>query len=252
MKKEFILMFLAVVLSVSFAAAATLPAPPIAMSDITNFLSGLLTGQTYGVDLMGRLLIFLLLTVILYRASEKVVGEEKGTLALSIAVIVSLIAVRFLTNAMVRGIMLPYSSLGIVLSILFPFILFSFFVETSDLSKPMRRIGWVLMIIVFLVLWYTRWTDIGDLAWIYLIAAVASLTMLLLDGTIRRFAVQTKIAKSESTVLNIEIDEAQRTINDLYERLQKAVTPAARNAILQKLKTTEANLKELTKKVSEK
>ena len=253
MKKSLILFgaLILSILAISLVAAQALPAPPIAMQDVSNFFSNLLVGSQTGTDVMGRLLIFLLLTVVLYRAAEKVAGGNT-TLAVIISSLVSLVAIRFMTDSMIRGITLPYTTLGIVISIFFPFVIFGFFVETSSLNAVMRRLGWILMMVIFLSLWYFRWTNIGDMAWIYFIAAVVSLVVLLLDGTIRKLAVEMKVAKTESTILNIQIDDASQQVKKLYEQLKGATTPDARKALIEEIKKLESNIKTLTTDLSKK
>jgi len=45
---------------------------------------------------------------------------------------------------------------------------------------------WIFYIVVFIGLWASRYDELGQMSWIYMMSALAALLFLLFDGTIRR------------------------------------------------------------------
>lgn len=227
------------------SAAQALPAPPITLDGLRTFFSALLVGTYHGgEDVVSRLFIFLVLAVVLYKPSEKILGDDKSNLALFLSALVSLLAVRFFSPDMIQGLLLPYGALGIVLSIFLPFLLFGAFIVTSDITPSLRKLGWWLMTGIFCFLWWTRWSNIGDMAWIYLFAALLSLVAVWFDGTLRKWIFQGKVERSNVESRAIASEVAMQRLANLYELLAKA-TPQTKPAILREIKKYEQNLKDL-------
>ena len=101
-----------------------------------------------------------------------------------VSIAVSLLAVRFLTQQWLLTILLPYSTLGIVIAAGLPFVLFYFLVSKfphkAGKIGTLQRIAWVFFGIVFVYLWYDR-ANSGDASnayyTIYLWTALAALFM---------------------------------------------------------------------------
>jgi len=236
----------------SLVAAQNLPAPPIAMNDVGNFfqtiLNAVLTGPAGGIDMMAKVLVFLLLLVVLLKPSEKIVsGNTK--LGLLISAIVSAMAVRFLSDQMVRGLFLPYEALGIVLSVFIPFALFGTFLTISDLSATIRKLGWVMMGGAFGMLWWFRWTDIGDLAWIYLVMGLLCLAALAFDGTLHRLWYSNRIQHEKSRVAYKTILTLRKSINNAIELYPNAREEAEKKALKDSIKEDEKEITELMKQL---
>lgn len=158
---------------------------------------------TAGELLFAKVLFLLIVLAIIYFALEQIDAISNNTWILwIISVAASILAVRYLGNALVPTIILPYSVLGVAISAGLPFVIYSI-VVTKGLSGPgyktVRRIAWILFGVVFLVLWATRADDLQEGAWIYLLTALGALIMIILDGTLQRFLVQIRIEKSGKT-----------------------------------------------------
>ncbi|MEM2956363.1 MAG: hypothetical protein QW041_02205 [Candidatus Pacearchaeota archaeon] len=250
MKKSVIIVtLLFLILTLSFVSAQTLPAPQTAAKDITEFITKLLVGASgTTIDITARFLLFLILTIILYRAAEAL--TKSSSIGMILSILVSILALRYLGTKEIIGLIIPYTALGIVISVFVPFMLYGYLIVTSSLPATLRKIGWMLMIVIFTILWYLRWAEIGDLAWIYFIGIVLTLVMLLMDGTIRKLTVEMKIARGKATVLNIQIDAAKQEIDKLYEQLKGAKDEEARKAILSQIKELENDIKVLSTKLA--
>jgi len=227
------------VLAIGFVAAQELPAEifgrtvdinnmfefigsifsPILTDTPTSFLSG---------DLFARLLLVILLFVILKVPAELITGEkdkDNKTLSIIVALIVSILAVRFLTEAMIQGILLPYSTLGIVVTAFIPFALLATFLMRLE-YEWMRKIGWIMTAVVFTGLWWVRGIDnkIGHMADVYLIVTALSILLLLFDGTIQKWIMNIQLKKTGRGTILVQMGKHQSNIDQLYITLSTAPT----------------------------
>lgn len=151
-----------------------------------------------------------------------------------VSLAVSLLSVRFLSAEWLITILLPYSTLGVVISAGFPFVLYFFLVEKLPHPKGKtglsQKIAWVFFGIVFLYLWYSRTQtgstpalDDGPYYTIYLWTALAALFMALFGQ---------KVVEKGKDVIDQDKDESKRE----RDRANKA---------LNKLHPTEQNLQSM-------
>ena len=133
------------------------------------------------------LLIMLYIVISSSLVKTKIVGlnENKGALFI-VSAAISILAIRFIPETdVIRAMILPYSALGIAISILLPFIIFGFFLHKSDIGAVGRRFGWITYIIIFIVLWTSRSAELSPLGnQIYLWMLIAAIAMLILDKQI--------------------------------------------------------------------
>ncbi|MBU2522907.1 MAG: hypothetical protein KKE23_01295 [Nanoarchaeota archaeon] len=200
-------------------SAQSFPAPPIAFNGLTDMFNVLLNNASAGSysDIVARLLIFVLLAVVLYAPAKKIVSGNEKVGAL-ISSIIAIMAIRFMTPEMVAGMFLPYQALGVVLSILIPFILFEFFMLGfgEDFPPTFRTIGYVMLAGIFTMMWWFRWTDIGDLAYYYLGATVLCLIALSLDQKFREWRMVNRIGSAKKRA-------AYHSIIALEKELKQAI-----------------------------
>lgn len=108
--------------------------------------------------LFTKILLFILLFVVIkvgIKATPKL-GEKNGIVNI-IALVVSLFAIRYISeNDITRGILLPYGTLGVALVTLLPFVIYFFFVETTVASTGGRKVAWALFVAIFAILWFNR------------------------------------------------------------------------------------------------
>jgi hypothetical protein len=214
--KKSILIFsgLFFLLTIGIVAAQALPAPPVALKDIADQFKGLVSGIS-GDDTMVRVLLVMLLTTVLFQPAYRLLGKKSG-IAFFVAFIVSVLGIKYLaTYDMIKGVLLPYGALAIAITSILPFLLIGFLLETTE-SKLLRKIGWAIMAGSFIMLWWFRWTDIGDLAWIYLgLGLICAAVLFWFDSTLRTMLAQAGMENSRA-VLDIEIANLNKELNNLY------------------------------------
>lgn len=178
---------------------------------------------------------------------------ENKKLTLLIATIVALLAVRFLVEGqLIALIWLPYGVLGVLLSSLLPLIIVFFFLNSFN-SRLIRRVGWALFGVIFLVLGYLRWGDFStssgafgfNLAWIYILTGAVSWIMYLFDKEIyasvdfARIHAMTDSHKKEAAIrLGGEIQELQA-------RLAGSLDASTRHTIERLIKEKKKTLRSL-------
>jgi len=198
------------VLAISLVAAQALPAPPVTLDTIVNYFQMLVTGFGSNAETMSRVLLVMLLTAVLFRPAYNLVGKKSG-LAFLIAFLVSVIGIRFFTSYdMIQGLMLPYGALAIGVSAALPFLLFGILIETSEADITLRKVGWTIMAGAFILLWWFRWTDIGDLAWIYLFLGIAAFAVLFFNGQIHMLFAMQRIGSSKKRQIYKQLMELRR------------------------------------------
>lgn len=150
---------------------------------------------TYDSDefLFVKVLLLILVFVMIKFALKATpgIGEKKGVVNI-ISLIVSLFAIRFLSESeFVRGILLPYGVLGVALVTLLPFLIYFFFVEKSIASSTGRKIAWMLFTIVFVVLWISRATSSERLPavanYLYLSVVVLGVALFFFDRNVKKY-----------------------------------------------------------------
>jgi len=130
-------------------------------------------------------IIFALVYVVLKSDRVPIFQGQKGVIWI-ITIAVSLLSARFLTETqLIQTILLPYGVFGVALTSALPLILFFFFAEGFE-SSLIRKSLWLFFLVIFVGLWTSRYNELGDIAWIYLITGVLALIFFLFDGTIRR------------------------------------------------------------------
>jgi len=130
-----------------------------------------LFGALFGVDsnselLLAKILLFLLLALILNVVLKKLplLENQKG-IALLVALIISIFAVRFMSESeLTLGILLPYGTLGVAIWTIFPFIVFFYFLHATKIGSMGRRIAWMIFGIIWLVLWAARYQDFSPIS----------------------------------------------------------------------------------------
>lgn len=221
----FIFLFVFSIIEISFASAQTpLDDVKSVLDDIysSKFVKSLLGGKITdsGDDLLPARLLFLLLVFsIVFGVSEyiPVIGGQ-GWIKFVVSGAVSILAIRYIEDEFVRAILLPYSTIGIALSTIIPFLVWGFVVFKTIESKALRRIAWIFFFVVFTTLWIVRYPDIGSgnvamgAKWIYPITALLSLAMIVFDGTIRKFMLKVEVEKAGLEAANEAILEQKRKL----------------------------------------
>ncbi|MCH7850871.1 MAG: hypothetical protein IH845_04485 [Nanoarchaeota archaeon] len=166
------------------------------MRQLISIVEGFFSPLTYlffggSGDMMFESILFLLIIVsIVYVVISKLEPfKDRKAIIWIITISVSLLTTRFMTEEMLRTMILPYSLLGIALTSVLPLMIFFILVKDFE-SAILRKIFWIFFIITFLGIWNSRYNELGPLSWIYFMTGVVALFLLLFDGTIRRHMVK--------------------------------------------------------------
>jgi hypothetical protein len=239
MRKEygFIVAFAFIfILSVSLVSAY-FPGPRETVEEVIEAYVGIfeplleviLGGPDYnGLLLFEKLLIFVLLVAFVFVALSRIpmFDEKKGVLWI-VAIIVPLIGVRFINFDWLNTILFSYQLLAIVLTSILPFIIYFFFIhEMGYDSSAIRKVAWVLFIVVYLGLWITAETE--SFAVVFFWTIVVSLLFLLMDGTIHRYYMKEQMKAAGSSNKWEHINKLRRDIHQIRDDLSKGIISSSR------------------------
>ena len=218
------LVFLSVI---SLVVAA--PSTSELVQQVQNFFEPILKA-IFGEGSQGlvfeELLFALLIVAFVYMALDRVPVIRNNPFALWTATIASaILAVRF-----------------IVTENLVTLLLFVEFGLSGAGSRVMRKIAWVVLAVVFAFLWYKQQeygVIFSDYANIYLIAAGASILLLLLDGTIQRAIRKSRGKTAADKRKDILIDRVDQEINKLLEQMVGTRGKAASESIKSRIEQLE-------------
>ncbi len=234
MKKSILILssFLLVLVSINLVSAA-LPAPPAAFDEIANVFRDLLVSDS-GEDMVARLLLVMLLTSVLFFPAHKLVQGKSG-LAFFIAFIVSVLGIRAFPN--IQGLLLPYSTLAVAVSAILPFLLFAYLISAESNSPVIRKIGWAIMATAFICLWWMRWDEIGEIAYIYFWMGIAALAVLFfLDDTLSKWWYLSGTYVRTKQAADLQIQRIQTEIEDLIKEMNDLPNESYRITYRNKIK----------------
>lgn len=163
------------------------------VKDFTSpFFAALLNTSAYSEFFFAKVLLLILVFVVVYyvlRQSEFLgIQRQKGVL-LIITSVVSILAMRYLPeNDLINGILLPYNTLGLAITIFLPFLIYFFFVEKSVQSGGGRRFAWIIYMVIFGILWISRHSRLSKVGnYIYLAGLIVALFILMFDTSIHKY-----------------------------------------------------------------
>ena len=200
-----------------------------------------------------KLLIFILLFVIIRMVLKRVPNfDDSEAIPGIIAFIVSLIAIRFITTAnVIEFIWLPYGTLGIVLSVVLPFIIGFYFINGFD-SSAIRRIGWATFAVIFFGLTFMRMDELStgpewyqNLAWMYFAIAFLSLMLFLFDGSIRRMMYMSSVRNMDDVNKRVEAARLSVEIDKNRQVLAMTTDSKGRKALERKIREQKKTMKAL-------
>jgi hypothetical protein len=149
--------------------------------------------------LFARLILLIILFALIWAVLSNISLFNKSKIVLFIiSAAVGILSVRSFTVEMLATVLIPYTTFGFVVTASIPFLIFFFLVNVGLKSSPpsVRRVAWIFFAVIFLGLWITTGKEAGSYRHIYLVTVIASLIMMKLDGTIRRFFNQIKVEKT--------------------------------------------------------
>jgi len=211
---------------------------------VTNFAAPLfsaLIGDYYGGEFFfAKILLLILLFVIINAVLVKVdlFGKQNAGVSFIVSAVISILAVRFISdNDLSRFILLPYATVGIVITTILPLIVLFYFLHVTNMGSIGRRLSWIFFAIVFLSLWYSRRTEISDLGnQIYLWTAIVMGLVFIFDKKIHSYfaihelsifykkASERHIAGLQAeylNILNVDTPQANSRKDQIQRELQR-------------------------------
>lgn len=210
------------VMIIGFAAAQALPAPPVTTAQVGEFFRSLLVGgSAITEDVISRFLLAILIITVLAKPAYMITKNRSASIIVSS--VVAILGIRFLTYQMIQGILLPYGAVAIVVSTFLVFALIAYFL--TDITYPwIRKIGWIMLAVVFLGLWWSRASDIGDMTYVYLVTAGVSIGFFFLDGTFNNIKIKMRSQNKKDGQTYVQIIKMQKDIDDYTQLLPYAGT----------------------------
>jgi hypothetical protein len=158
------------------------------------------------------IVLFVLINTILKRIPA---FEGNNGVVMIISLVVSIIAIRFISEDQLYAIILPYSVLGIALTSILPFMIFAYFIYSTDMPGIGRKFAWLFFIAVFGVTWFYKWNELTGFGnTLYFWTAVVMGGMFLFDRSIQAYLRGENIKDWEKKATDKEIaalqEEAQR------------------------------------------
>lgn len=175
MKKSIFLIFLALVVVLMLQLVSAGPIDTvrdISLSTInaaTSVFGPVFEAIFGGYDnedfLFAKFLVLILLFVVINAVLRRIdLFRENRGIVVIVALIISVLAVRFMDeNQLIRGILLPYGVLGVVMTTVIPFLVIFGFVHMTQMGSIGRRLILIFTTIVLLVIWAYKSGDAGSI-----------------------------------------------------------------------------------------
>lgn len=179
--------------------------------------------------------LFLIILVLLIRialGSFPLLEDKKGVVNI-IAIAVSLIAVRYLTEIqIIKGILLPYNTLAIAITTILPFIIFFFFVHKSIVSGIGRRIAWAFYMAVLAGLWINQSDRFDEISnYIYFVIFILAALLLIFDKKVKEYFDLSQVKEIEET---LKAERIAETLMKYRMNAQEYMNSAGTNKFAQK------------------
>lgn len=186
-----------------------------------------------------KLLVLVIVFAVVWAALRNVTFfSEYNWVLIVVSVAVSILATRFVGTENLLNILLPYTTLGIVISAGLPFVIWFLIINvgfSGPGNKLVRRIAWIFFAVVFLILWFSRWDDLDAAsASVYPLTALVAIILMFLDGTINRIMTTFRIEKAQA-------GNRSELLTDLQRKINQADSDLAAGIITQKQRDTRVN-----------
>lgn len=184
------------------------------LSPILEFLLGVNSFDQYFFQ---RTLLLVLIYVVVFVVLKRIdIFKRNRVIMIIVAAIVSILGARYMSEVqLIEGVLLPYGTFAIALTMLLPFIIYFFFVHNAISSPGGRRMAWILFAAVFFGLWFTRRADVGSAGWIYLIGIAAVAISFLFDETIHQYFGLSQAKEAKRNRIKMQIADIEARLNNL-------------------------------------
>jgi hypothetical protein len=153
--------------------------------DISNDLG------IYDQHIFAKLLLILIIYFAVYTVIKRnrLFGSDsdKNPINIVISVAIAILSVRFLPDEFIEAILLPYSALGVGLTVFLPLVIYFFFIHQSGIGYFGRKIGWLVFGTSFIALWWTRYDLLESANFIYWIGVIFIAVSFIFDKRIHKY-----------------------------------------------------------------
>lgn len=173
-------------------------------------------GGWSGWLLFERFLLFILLLALIFVILGRVeFFEKQKAVRWVVAIIVPLIAIRFMDYDWLTTILTQYKLVAVIISSILPFIIFFYFVHSIGKDYPMlRKISWIFFIGVYTGLWNTAETDFSGALFFWTV--VGAVLALIFDRRIEAWMMAKQIARGDRWRVDQEIARINGEIQHLH------------------------------------
>lgn len=171
--------------------------------DYTTPFFEVLIGDYSGSEFFfAKVWLLILLFIVIHSIVKKIPQfEDNNGVVFIISAVVSVFSIRFMPQDLMEVILMPYTTLGITLTTIIPFLIFFWFVHHTGIVGPGRRLAWGLYAAIFALLTYTRYPSMPDIAKnFYWIALGLIILALVFDRKIHAYFRLWEVKKMEKTV----------------------------------------------------
>jgi hypothetical protein len=104
-----------------------------------------------------------------------------------LSIIVSVLSIRFIEPTLIEGMLLPYSTSGIAITVTLPLAIYFIWVYKIFRSSIFRRMCFFVALLIFIGLYFTRREQLQDTSYIYLWGVAACILFIIFDKLIVYF-----------------------------------------------------------------
>ena len=173
-----------------------------------------------------KVLILILLILIIRAVLDKTpLGEDNPKVSILLALIVSVLAVRFMSqNKFIESVLIPYGTLGVAIVTILPMVIFFYFIHNTKVGTFGRKVFWAIYGITLFVLWISRSRELPATAnWIYILSFIAIVIFIFMDKSIHGYFGMHDFDKYSKELNEKRIWELKEELYDLGEKERKGV-----------------------------
>lgn len=161
--------------------------------------------------LLAKILLLILLFVVINAIIKKTPLGEEDRVAGIISIVVSILAIRFMSESqLIKGILVPYGTLGVALTTILPFLIFFYFIYETEMGSSGRKLAWGFFGIVFLLLWASKSDQLNELAnQIYAGGILLIILVFIFDKQIKKYFRK----KDQSEIDEDRREHSEREVN---------------------------------------
>lgn len=183
-----------------------------------------------------KFLLFLLITLIVFAIMEFVPFiESKGWLAFFISVIIGILSSLYLKSEEVYTILLSYSTFGIVLTSIVPFLLLAV-ISKKLIDKGYSIFGkilWVVLGVVIVMKWLTA-TEIGAFGKVvYPVTLVLVLAMVIWENRIYYLIFKRQVREFKDTAKRENLANMEADLQSLGRRIRDSTSQEVTNQLIE-------------------